>query len=87
MAHILYQVINHSREEMFFGVTDQKLEQEIERLSKDPKSVAAHWQKNDLVQWRPLTPALDEPAVKNLHKEIETHTPPNKFKVLRTYKG
>jgi hypothetical protein len=87
VPHILYQVINLTKEEIFFGTTDQKLEQEIERLAKDPKSPAAHWKQGDIVQWRPLTDWMEEPIVKNLHKEIESHTPPNKFKVLKTFKG
>ena len=87
MAHILYQVINLSREEMFFGTTELQLQEEIDRLVKDPQAPSAHWTKEDMVQWRPLTDRMEEPIVKSLHKEIETHTPPNKFKVIRTFNG
>jgi hypothetical protein len=82
---ILYQVINHSASEMFFGITDQALEAEIERLAKDPKAPSAHWNKGDVVQWRPLTERMPVNLLRTLHRDIETRTPPNNFRVLKTF--
>ncbi|MFO0726912.1 MAG: hypothetical protein U1E65_24215 [Myxococcota bacterium] len=81
----LYQVINHTRQEILYGTTDLALDKEVERLSKDPKCPASAWQRGDAVGWRPLTDWMDEAIVRNLHQSIEARTPPNKFKVLKTY--
>ncbi len=81
----LYQVINNTRQEILFGVTDLQLESELERLSKDPKSPTSGWKHNDEVTFRSLTDPLDDALLKYMHKNLESRTPPNKFKVLKTF--
>jgi|JI10StandDraft_1071094.scaffolds.fasta_scaffold698591_2 hypothetical protein len=81
----LYQVINNTRQEILFGVTDLQLEKELERLSKDPKGPTAGWKHNDEVTFRSLTDPLDDALLKYMHKNLESRTPPNKFKVLKTF--
>lgn len=81
----LFQVINHTRQEIFYGTTDQVLDKEMEKLAKDPKGPAAGWQRGDAVSWRAMTDWMDEAIVRNLHQSIETRVPPNRFKVLKTY--
>jgi hypothetical protein len=83
---ILYQVVNLDRQELFFGVTATRLEQEIERIAKDPTGPAKGWQKGDVVHWRPLTDLIDRAFADRLHREFEGKPPPNKFKVLSTFK-
>lgn len=80
----LYQVINNTRQEIVFGATDIALDKELERLAKDPKSPAAAWKKGDEVTFRALTEPMDEGLLKYIYKNIESRTPPNKFKVLKT---
>ncbi|MCC7381815.1 MAG: hypothetical protein IT384_08305 [Deltaproteobacteria bacterium] len=82
---ILYQVINHTSQELFFGMTELPLDKEIERLAKDPKAPCAHWKKGDIVQWRPLTEQMEERFVRTLHRDVETRTPPNNFRVIKTF--
>ena len=82
---ILYQVVNLDRQELFFGITREQLEKEVERLAKDPKGPAAGWQRGDIVHWRPLTPLISASFARQLHREFERKTPPNKFKVIPTY--
>jgi hypothetical protein len=82
---IVYQLINFDQEEIIFGTTDIHIEKEVERIAKDPKGPAAHWKKGDVVQWRPLTDLLDPPAARQLHKDLEAKTPPNKYRVIRTF--
>lgn len=81
---VVFQVINFDREEMFFGHTDVQLEQTIERIAKDPSGPAAGWKKGDLVHWRPLTEMVDEARAKQIHRELQSKVPPNKFKVIPT---
>ena len=83
---IVYQLINFDREEIIFGTTDILLEKEVERVAKDPKGPAAEWKRGDFVQWRPLTDVLEPHMALALHKELEKKTPPNKFRVIQTYK-
>jgi hypothetical protein len=83
---IVYQVVNLDRQELFFGTTSIQMEQEIERLARDPNSPAKGWQKGDVVHWRPLTPLISRSFARQLHREFEKKTPPNKFKVLPTFK-
>lgn len=83
----LYQVINNTRQEIVFGATDQPLEKELERMAKDPKSPTSTWKLGDEVNFRSLTEPMDEGLLKYLHKNLESRTPPNKFKVLKTYAG
>lgn len=71
-SHIVYQVINHDREETFFGVTNIHLEKEMERLAKDPKGPAKGWQKGDTVEWRPMTDMMEPHAARLFHKELES---------------
>jgi hypothetical protein len=84
---IVYQLINFDREEIIFGTTDVHIEKEVERIAKDPKGPAAHWKKGDLVHWRPLTDLLEPETAKGLHKDLESKTPPNKFRVIPTFKA
>lgn len=81
---IVYQLINFSQEEMLFGTTDHQLNEEVERIAKDPKGPTRHWKKGDVVQWRPLTMLLEPDVAKQLHRQLEAKTPPNKFKVIPT---
>jgi hypothetical protein len=83
---IVYQLINRDKQEMLFGTTDLPLEQEIERVAKDVKGPTAHWKKGDFVEWRPLTSLLDPAAARALHRDLEQKTPPNKYRVLPTYR-
>jgi hypothetical protein len=83
---IVYQLINFDREEIIFGTTDIHLEKEVERIAKDPKGPASHWKKGDVVQWRPLTDLIDPAFARQLHKELESKMPPNKYKVIQTYR-
>ncbi|MBK8013229.1 MAG: hypothetical protein IPK13_17965 [Deltaproteobacteria bacterium] len=84
---IVYQVINFTREEMFFGTTDVHLEKEIERIAKDPSGPAADWQKGDIVHWRPLTDPLEEESARSIHRELESRPKPNKYRVIQTFVG
>ena len=83
---IVYQVVNLDRQELFFGTTAVQLEKEIERLAKDSSGPAAGWQRGDVVHWRPLTPLISSSFARQLHREFEKKTPPNKFKVIPTFK-
>ena len=83
---IVYQIINFDREEIIFGHTEIHIEKEVERIAKDPKGPASHWKKGDLVQWRPLTDLIAPERAAELHKELESHTPPNKYRVIPTFK-
>jgi hypothetical protein len=85
--HILFQVLNMTRQEMFFGTTPEKLDAEIEKLAKDPGSPFAGWGKGDALVWRALTLPMAEGIVRNVHQTLEGKTPPNKFKVIRTFRG
>lgn len=83
---IVYQVMNLEREEVFYGTTATSLNDEILRLAKDPRSPAKQWKRGEAVAWRPLSVPLDPDAARLLHREFEMREPPNKFKVLKTYK-
>jgi hypothetical protein len=83
---IVYQIINFDREEIIYGTTDIQLEKEVERLAKDPKGPTAGWKKGEVVQWRPLTDLLEPKMAKWLHKELEAKVPPNKYRVIQTFK-
>ncbi len=83
---IVYQVVNLDRQELFFGTTVVHLDQEIERLAKDPRGPASGWKKGEVVHWRPLTPPLSPSFARQLHRDFEKKTPPNKFKVIPTYR-
>jgi hypothetical protein len=83
----LYQVINNTRQEIVFGSTDQALEKELERIAKDPKSPTAGWKAGDEINFRALTEPMDDGLLKYLYKNLESRTPPNKFKVLKTFAG
>ncbi len=69
--HFVYQVINHDRQETFFGVADIPLEQELLRLAKDPKGPAGGWKKGEKVEWRPLSDFLTLEGARLLHRELE----------------
>ena len=82
---VLFQVINITQQELLFGTTNEGLEKEIARLAKNPRGPTGHWKKGDLVHWRPLTDLVDARMARRLHKDFESKTPPNKFKVIPTY--
>lgn len=84
---IVYQVINLDRQEMFFGTTALQLEEEIERVAKDPRGPALGWKRGDVVRWRPLTALLEEVQARALHKDLESKDAPNKFRVIQTHGG
>ena len=71
-THVVYQVINHDRKETFFGITDAQLEQEVERLAKDPKGPAKDWKKGETVEWRPLTELMELRGARLVHRELES---------------
>ena len=79
---VVYQVINHDREEIFFGVTDTDLQETIGEVAKDPNGPAKEWKEGELVQWRPLTDFLPEAQAQALASELEGKEPPNKFTVI-----
>jgi hypothetical protein len=81
----VYQVINHTQKQLFFGTADIALDKELERLAKDPKGPGSGWKKGDYVQWRPLTEWMDEDTAKNLHRQLEAKNP-NDFTVISTLK-
>ena len=83
---IVYQLINEDRQEIIFGTTDIHIEKEVERIAKDTKGPAAGWKKGNLVRWRPLTDLLEPEVARQIHKDLESKTPPNKFRVIPTYK-
>ena len=79
---VVFQVINHDREEIFFGVTDEQLEQHMGELAKDTSGPAKEWKQGELVQWRPLTDFLPEEQAVALAIELEGRDPPNKFRII-----
>ena len=79
---VVYQVINHDREEIFFGVTDFDLRETVGEVAKDKNGPAKDWQKGEVVQWRPLTDFLPEEQALALAEELEQKEPPNKFRVI-----
>lgn len=78
--------MNLEREELFYGTTAASLNDEMLRLAKDPRSPAKGWKRGEAVAWRPLSVPLEFAAAKLLHREFESREPPNKFKILKTYK-
>lgn len=85
-SHVVFQVINHDREETFFGVTDQPLEKALEAIAKDPKGPARGWKKGETVEWRPLTDLMDLEGARLLHRELEG-SKGRQFTLLPTYAG
>jgi len=79
---VVYQVINHDREEMFFGVTDIDLRETVGEVAKDDNGPAKDWKKGEVVQWRPLTDFLPDEQADALARELEEKEPPNKFRVI-----
>lgn len=82
----LYQVINNTRQEIVFGATELQLEKELERIAKDPSSPVAAWKQGDQVNFRALTEPMDEGLLKYIYRNLESRNPPNKFRVLKTFK-
>jgi hypothetical protein len=82
---ILFQVMNFDREEILYGTTAESVEKAIEALAKDPRSPARHWKRGEVVSWKPITDVVEPASARMLHREFESRTPPNKFKVLKTY--
>ena len=82
---VVYQIMNFDREEILYGVTGGKLEDEVLRLARDRKGPTKDWSKDEVVSWRPITGALKPAEARLLHREFESKTPPNKFTVLKTY--
>ena len=79
---VVYQVLNHDRSEMFFGVANTDLREVMGEIAKDKNGPAKDWQPGELVQWRPLTDFLPETQAVALAKELESRSPPNKFTVI-----
>ena len=79
---VVFQVINHDREEIFFGVTDIDLRETMGEIAKDKDGPAKDWQQGEIVQWRPLTDFLPEEQAYSLAAELEEKEPPNKFRVI-----
>lgn len=83
---IVYQIMNFDREEILYGTCPEPFEKELERISKDPRGPTRHWQYGEVVSWKPITEPLEPASARMLHREFEKGTPPNKFKVLESYK-
>lgn len=79
---VVYQVLNLDREEMFFGVTDMMLEEQMGEIAKMKDGPAKGWAKGELVQWRPLTDFMPEEQAVALASELEGKVPPNKYAVI-----
>ena len=79
---LVFQVINHDREEIFFGVTDIDLRETMGEIAKDKNGPAKDWKQGEVVQWRPLTDFLPEEQAYALAAELEGKEPPNKFRVI-----
>lgn len=79
----VYQITNFDAEEMIFGATDLPLEEEVGRIAKDPSGPAKAWKQGQVVQWRPLTELMLPARAAGLIKELESKTPPNKYRVLK----
>ncbi len=80
---LVYQILNFTRQEVLFGITPLSLEQELERLIKNPPEPMREWKRGDVVSWRGLTGLMDPGAARLLHQQLQLKSPPNKFKVLK----
>lgn len=83
---VLYQVQNFDRQELFYGLTAGRLDKEIEKIARDTKGPAAGWKRGEVVSWRPIVDGLKRKEARVLHAQFETKPPPNKFKVIKTFK-
>ncbi len=81
----VYQITNFDSEEMIFGTSELPIEKEVERIAKDPNGPAKAWKQGQVVQWRPLTDLMPASRAHSLHLELESKTPPNKYRVLKTH--
>jgi hypothetical protein len=79
---VVFQVLNHDRSEMFFGVANTDLRDVMGEIAGDKDGPAKDWKQGELVQWRPLTDFLPESQAMALAKELESRSPPNKFTVI-----
>lgn len=84
---VLYQVQNFDRQELFYGLTAGRLDKEIQKLALDPQGPAAGWKKGEVVSWRPIVDGLKRKEARVLHAQFESKPPPNKFKVIKTFKA
>ena len=82
---VVFQVINHDREETFFGVTDRPLDDEIGTLARDPNGPAGGWKKGETVEWRPLTGLLEWEGARMLHRRLE-RSKGRGFRLIPTFK-
>ena len=81
----VYQITNFDAEEMIFGTGELPIEKEVERIAKDPNGPAKAWKQGQVVQWRPLTDLMPPQRAQSLLLELESKTPPNKYRVLKTH--
>ncbi len=84
-ALVVYQVINHDREQIFYGTTAGQVADELEKIARDPGGPAKGWKFGDTVTWRTLSVPLKPVEARYLHRQFESGEPPMKFAVIPTY--
>lgn len=82
-AVVVYQVINHDREQIFYGTTSGQVADELEKIARDPGGPAKGWKFGDTVTWRTLSPPLKLVEALYLQRQFESGEPPMKFAVIR----
>lgn len=85
-ALVVYQVINHDREQIFYGTTAGQVSDELEKIARDPGGPAKGWKFGDTVTYRTLSAPMKPVEALYLHRQFEQSEPPMKFKVIPTLK-
>jgi len=80
---VVFQIVNHTREEIFFLTTDVQIEEMILKIAKDRKGPAKDWDKGDAVGWRPLTDLLPADQAHAMALELSDSKPPSGYEVLQ----
>lgn len=80
---VVFQFMNHSREEMFYVTTDIPIEEMILKIAKDRKGPAKDWEKGDAVNWRPLTDLLPAEQAHAMAVELSGTKPPNNYEIIQ----
>lgn len=83
---VVYQVINHDREQIFYGTTAGQVDEEIVTIARDPSGPAKDWKVGDTVTWRTLSVPLKPQEANFLHRQFESGKPPMKYAIIPTYK-
>ena len=84
-ALVVYQVINHDREQIFYGTSAGHVSDELDKIARDPTGPAKEWKVGDTVTWRILSVPLKPAEARLLHRQFESGQPPMKFAVIPTY--